>query len=65
MSDCFQCSHRNWRSKVDPDLIGCTKRERGVRYKDIANESCRFFRQATKRELDAKMYLDNKYEEYP
>lgn len=59
MSDCFQCSHRNWRSRVDPDLIGCECRSRAVDYKRVAIGSCVFFRQATRRELDAKRYFDN------
>lgn len=59
MSDCFQCSHRNWRSKLDPDLIGCSEKCGAVNYKDIVQSKCIFFKQASSRELQAKLYFDN------
>jgi len=59
MSDCFQCAYRDWRSRTDPDLIGCSKKYRAFNYKDIDKVQCESFQQATKQKIEAQLYFDN------
>ena len=58
MSDCFQCQNRLKRSQINPDWVGCDVM-RAVNYKDIALVSCAFFKQAPKKQIEAKLYFDS------
>ena len=57
---CFECAHRQGRSRISPELVGCEYSSAYVNWEEKAKTGCQWFKQASEWEKRRSRSLDSR-----